>query len=148
MCTLLSFSPARGARPAVIAANDDDVRADGGAKPAIAAVDRSLHLSKLHGAPSSGTDELIVYHNSWFHRWLITEEIGSSEASLGWKVEGRSWQARRQSEDERSCESLRLLFSLTLFISRLRYLPLIFSRYCLSIKLSLTKEMVAANISL
>lgn len=79
VCTLLSFSLARGS-----ASSNCRERRTGrrGAKPAIAA-DRSLHLSKLHGAPSSGTDELIVYHNSWFHRWLITEEIGASEASLG-----------------------------------------------------------------
>lgn len=59
VCTLLSFSLARGSAGSNCRERRTDRR---GAKPAIAA-DRSLHLSKLHGAPSSGTDELIVYHN-------------------------------------------------------------------------------------
>lgn len=63
VCALLFLSFSRGARSPVIAANDVRTYRRGGAVPAIAA-DRSLHLSELRGAPSSGTDELIVYHNS------------------------------------------------------------------------------------
>lgn len=130
----LSLSLLCGARLAVIAAN---VRTDERLSEAAIVSRTGLSVYRsctAHLHPESMNSLSTIIRD--LHWCLITEERGSSEASLAWKMEERLRRARRQSEDERSswvtlCVCL-LFSSILNFLLIILLALLIFPRHAFS----------------